>query len=175
LELGRTVTIELDSREKVWEGFAGNKRNRVRKAKKSGVEIFWGRSPKLFDTFIPMYNETMDNDGASGYYYFKKDFYNSILEDLKYNSLIFYAVFEDRIISMSIILFANKQMHYHLSATDREYRNLAPTTFCFMKRHAGELKMDIRHSIWVEVWAAGKTAFINLKKDLTRTQALIFV
>jgi len=127
LELGRTVTIELDSREKVWEGFAGNKRNRVRKAKKSGVEIFWGRSPKLFDTFIPMYNETMDNDGASGYYYFKKDFYNSILEDLKYNSLIFYAVFEDRIISMSIILFANKQMHYHLSATDREYRNLAPT------------------------------------------------
>jgi len=39
-----------------------------------------------------MYNETMDNDGASGYYYFKKDFYNSILEDLKYNSLIFYAV-----------------------------------------------------------------------------------
>jgi len=58
---------------------------------------------------------------------FKKDFYNSILEDLKYNSLIFYAVFEDRIISMSIILFANKQMHYHLSATDREYRNLAPT------------------------------------------------
>lgn len=127
LELGRTVTIELDSREKVWEGFAGNNRNKVRKAKKSGVEIFWGRSPKLFDTFIPMYNETMDNDGASGYYYFKKDFYNSILEDLKYNSLIFYAVFEDRIISMSIILFANKQMHYHLSATDREYRNLAPT------------------------------------------------
>ncbi|WP_265447571.1 lipid II:glycine glycyltransferase FemX [Acetivibrio straminisolvens] len=126
-ELGRTVTIELGSQEQMWEGFAGNNRNKIRKAKKSGVEIYWGRSRELIDVFIPMYNETMDKDDATDYYYFKNDFYNSILEDLKYNSLMFYAVFESKIISMSIILFSNQQMHYHLSASDRNYKNLAAT------------------------------------------------
>jgi len=47
-------------------------------------------------------------------------------------------------------------MHYHLSATDREYRNLAPTNLLLYEAACWELKMDIRHSIWVEVWAAGR-------------------
>jgi len=126
-KLGRTITIELDSQKQIWDSFTSNNRNMIRKAKKSGVEIYWGRSRELFDMFIPMYNQTMDKDDASDYYYFKNDFYNSILEDLKYNSLMFYAVFENKIISMSIILFSNQHMHYHLSTTDREYKSLAPT------------------------------------------------
>ncbi len=126
-KLGKTITIDLGSQNKIWENFSSNNRRRIRKAKKSGVEIYWGRNKELFDMFIPMYNETMAKDGASEYYYFRNDFYDSILQDLKYNSLMFYAVFESKIISMSIILFSNRQMHYHLSTTDREYRSLAPT------------------------------------------------
>jgi lipid II:glycine glycyltransferase (peptidoglycan interpeptide bridge formation enzyme) len=41
--------------------------------------------------------------------------------------LIFYAEFEGRIISASIILFSNGHQHYHLSASDREYQSLAAT------------------------------------------------
>lgn len=126
-ELGRTITIDLGSQEQIWKGLASNNRNKIRKAIKSGVEVYWGRSRELFDMFVPLYNGTMDKDDATEYYYFKKDFYDSILEDLKYNSLMFYAVFENKVISMSIILFSNQQMHYHLSAADREYQNLAPT------------------------------------------------
>lgn len=69
----------------------------------------------------------MDKDDAADYYYFQKDFYNSILSDLKYNSTMFYAVYRGKTIAMSIILFSNQQMHYHLSASDKEYQHLAPT------------------------------------------------
>ncbi len=125
--LGKTITVDLYSRNQIWDNLTSKNRNMIRKAKKSGVEIYWGRDPKLFDQFITLYNATMDKDNAKDFYYFKKDFYDSVLNVLKYNSLIFYGRYEGKIISMSMILYSNEQVHYHLSASDREYQYLAPT------------------------------------------------
>ncbi|WP_411738690.1 lipid II:glycine glycyltransferase FemX [Peribacillus sp. S4] len=125
--LGKTITMNLYSKDQIWSNITSKNRNVIRKAKKSGIEIYWGRNPKLFDEFISLYNKTMDKDNAKEYYYFKKDFYNSVLFDLKYNSLMFYAVYQKKIIAMSMILYSNLQMHYHLSASDREYQKFAPT------------------------------------------------
>lgn len=126
-DLGKTITIDLMSKEHIWENLSSKNRNVIRKAIKSGVEIYWGRSSKLISEFIPLYNATMNKDDATDYYYFDRDFYKSVLEDLKYNCLIFYAVYDQKIISMSMILFGNDNMHYHLSASDREYQSLAAT------------------------------------------------
>lgn len=126
-QLGRTITMNLNSQSQIWDELTSKNRNVIRKALKSGVEVFWGRDPKLFDKFITMYNATMDKDDAEEYYYFEKDFYQSIISDLKYNSLMFYAMYEDKIIAMSMMLFSNEQMHYHLSASEREYMKFAPT------------------------------------------------
>ncbi|MFC4557937.1 lipid II:glycine glycyltransferase FemX [Virgibacillus kekensis] len=125
--LGDTITVDLNSLDHIWNNFTSKNRNMIRKAMKSGVEIFWGRKPNLFDEFIGLYNATMDKDNALDYYYFNRDFYNSILNDLKYNSLMFYAMYEEKIIAMSMILYSNEQVHYHLSASDREYQHLAPS------------------------------------------------
>ncbi len=127
IDLGKTITMNLKSKEQIWNNLSSKNRNVIRKAIKSGVEIYWGRSPRLIDVFTPLYNATMDKDGATDYYYFNKEFYRSVLEDLKYNSLIFYALYNQRIVSMSIILFGSDSMHYHLSASDRDYQNLAAT------------------------------------------------
>lgn len=126
-DLGKTITIDLESKEQIWKNLSSKNRNVIRKAIKSGVEIYWGRSRKLISEFIPLYNATMNKEDATDYYYFDKDFYESVLEDLKYNYLIFYAVYDQKIISMSMILFGNDNMHYHLSASDREYQSLAAT------------------------------------------------
>lgn len=125
--LGKTITMNLTSEELIWDELTSKNRNVIRKARKFGVEIYWGRSEELYTEFIGLYNATMDKDNATDYYYFEKDFYKSLLHDLKYNSLMFYAVYEGQIIAMSIILYANQQMHYHLSASDRKYQYLAPT------------------------------------------------
>ncbi len=124
--MGKTVTMVLDSKEDIWNTLTSKNRNMIRKAEKSGVEIFWGRNPSLFEAFIPLYNQTMAKDEATDYYYFQKNFYESVHVDLKYHSLIFYAMYEGRIIAMAIIMFAGKQMHYHLSTTDVNYQHLAP-------------------------------------------------
>lgn len=126
-KLGNTVTIPLHSKKQIWEELNKKNRNVIRKAEKSGVEIYCGRSTKLMEEFIRMYNKTMDKDSAQDYYYFKEEFYESMLKDLKDHFLIFYAQLDESIISMAVIMFCNHQLHYHLSASEQAYQKYAPT------------------------------------------------
>lgn len=124
---GKTITMELKDKTQIWNDLSSKNRNCIRKSVKSGVEVFWGRDPELIEKFKVLYNAIMDKDQAKEYYYFDNDFYHSILHDLKNNSLIFYAVLNGKTIAMSIVLFSNNQMHYHLSASDINNQHLAPT------------------------------------------------
>lgn len=126
-ELGNTVTIHLDSKEEIWNNMNKKNRNVIRKAIKSGIKVYWGRDEDLFIKFKELYNQTMDKDQADDYYYFNDDFYSSICEDLKDHALLFYAKLDDKICAMSIILYGNKSMHYHLSASDKNFLQYAPT------------------------------------------------
>lgn len=123
-DLGRTVALDLTSPETIWENLTSKKRGKIRKAEKSGVTIHHGQGMELFQQFIPIYNSTMEKDDATGYYFFSKDFYEAIHTGLKDNYEMFYAEWEGKIIMMAIMLFANGQMHYHLSGSILEYRNL---------------------------------------------------
>ena len=133
IELGRTVAMDLTSPEIIWGNISSKNRNMIRKAEKNGVEIHHSKDKCLFEDFIRIYNLTMDKDHATDYYYFNKDFYDSIYCDLSDNYELFYATYNGVIIAMSIILFANEQMHYHLSGSLGEYRYLAPSNLLLYK------------------------------------------
>ena len=133
IDLGKTITLDLSSPEVIWENIVSKNRNMIRKAEKNGIEIYHSKDYSLFEEFIRIYNATMDKDNATDYYYFKDDFYKSIHTDLYDNYEMFYAVFEGKIIAMSIMIFANNQMHYHLSGSLIEYRNLAPSNLLLYK------------------------------------------
>ena len=133
IDLGKTVAFDLTSPEVIWDNIISKNRNMIRKAEKNGIVIKHGQGLELFDEFIKIYNATMDKDNAEEYYYFKHEFYESIHDDLKNNYEMFWAEYEGKIIAMSIMLFANKQMHYHLSGSIMEYRNLAPSNLLLYK------------------------------------------
>lgn len=133
IDLGKTIALDLSSPEVIWENIVSKNRNMIRKAEKNGIKIDHSKDFNLFEKFIQIYNATMDKDNATDYYYFKEDFYKSIHQDLYDNYEMFYAVYEGKIIAMSIMIFANKQMHYHLSGSLTEYRNLAPTNLLLYK------------------------------------------
>lgn len=133
IPLGQTIAIDLSSPEIIWENIISKNRNMIRKAEKSGVKIFSGRSEELYKAFIDIYNSTMEHDNAEEYYYFKPEFYNSICYDLPENAQVFYAVKDDEIIAASIMIVANGRMNYHLSGSKFEYRNLAPSNLLLYK------------------------------------------
>lgn len=133
IDLGKTIAIDLTSPEVIWENIISKNRNMIRKAEKNGIEIHHGKDLALFKDFRRIYNATMDKDNAEEYYYFGEQFYESIHNDLNENYEMFYAVLNGEIIAMSIMLFGNKQMHYHLSGSMIEYRNLAPSNLLLYK------------------------------------------
>ena len=133
IDLGKTIAIELTSPEVIWENIISKNRNMIRKAEKNGIEIRHGKEWPLFDDFRSIYNATMDKDHAEEYYYFRERFYESIHRDLNDHYEMFYAVLNGKIIAMSIILYGNRQMHYHLSGSLMQYRSLAPSNLLLYK------------------------------------------
>lgn len=133
IDLGKTVSMDLTSEEVIWKNIHSKNRNMIRKAEKNGIVIKHGQGLELFDDFIKIYNATMDKDNAEPYYYFKPEFYKSIHEDLKDNYEMFWAEYDGKIIAMSIMIYANGRLNYHLSGSDLHYRNLAPSNLLLYK------------------------------------------
>lgn len=133
IDLGKTIALDLSSEEVIWNNIISKNRNMIRKAEKNGIEIRHGKGLELFKDFKRIYNATMEKDNAEAYYFFGDAFYESIHSDLYDNYEMFYAVLNGEIIAMSIMLFANDQMHYHLSGSLMEYRNLAPSNLLLYK------------------------------------------
>jgi hypothetical protein len=133
MDLGKTIAMDLASPELIWENIHSKNRNMIRKAEKNGIVIEHGQGMELFDKFIEIYNATMDKDHADEYYYFKRPFYESIHNDLRDNYEMFYAKLGEKIVAMSIMIFANGRLNYHLSGSDIEYRNLAPSNLLLYK------------------------------------------
>lgn len=127
IQLGEVVHMDLTSFQVIWDNIISKNHNMIRKATKNGIKIYNGRFPEIYEQFRVIYNGTMDKDEAGTYYYFKPEFYASILDDLSHNAQVFFAEKEGKIIAASIMLTANGHMNYHLSGSLRDFYSLAPT------------------------------------------------
>lgn len=132
-ELGKTIALDLSNPDIIWANITSKNRNMIRKAEKSGIEIHHSDDPALFKDFKDIYDKTMFDDRAEEYYFFNDEFYQSIARDLKGHYQIFYATMSEKIISIAIMIFANDQLHYHLSGSLREYRSFASSNLLLYK------------------------------------------
>lgn len=117
----KTIYIKLDNEEQIWNDFEGRSRTTIRKALKNEVTIKTGLNNKMMDEFKNIYYNTMKRDGANSYYFFKKEFFDDIEQNLKDNATIYTAYINNIPISSSIIIYSGKNVHYHLSGSDKEY------------------------------------------------------
>ena len=128
IDLGNTIFIDTTTVDGIMENIKSKDRSTIRKAVKNGITVKLSDDPALFKEFIEIYNGTMLKDNAEEYYFFNSEFYQSIIDDLKGNWLMATAKLEDKIIAMSIMLFFNGHVHYHLSGSIFEYRSLNATS-----------------------------------------------
>lgn len=126
--LGPTVAIELDDKEKIWERYSSKNRSHIRVAMKEGVSVKIDNSKEAFEQFMKIYETTMDHDDADSYYYFDRDFFESVRKDLEGSGTIFTAYLGDVAIASSIMLYSEKYMNYHLSGQLFEYRRYSGTS-----------------------------------------------
>lgn len=133
IDLGNTIAMDLSSEEVIWTNIHSKNRNMIRKAEKNGIVIHHGKGLDLLMEFKEIYNATMVHDNAEEYYYFEDAFYESIDRDLNNHYEVFWAELDGKKIAMSIMIFANGWLNYHLSGSVFEFRNLAPSNLLLYK------------------------------------------
>lgn len=174
IEVGPTISMDLSSKDIIYNNLERNNRNKIRKAQKNGVIIKHGHESGLWDYFIPIYETTMDKDNATSYYYFQKEFFLSIEKDLKDNYEMFYALYEDKIIAMAIILYGNGKMHYHLSGSYPEYRNLAPTNLLLYEAACWGCELGLKEFHLGGGVGAGDDSLYKFKEGFNRHSSNMF-
>lgn len=170
VKLGNTVFLDLSSDDVIWSNITSKNRNVIRKAKKNNVKIYNGRFPEIFETFRLIYNETMNKDNASDYYYFKKEFYDSICEDLPNNAQIFYAMYENKVIAASIMLCANGYMNYHLSGSVKEFSRMAASNLMIYNAALWGRANGYRTLYLGGGVGSGEDSLFKFKKSFNRTE-----
>lgn len=123
---GNMVTIDLQSYEVLWKNLKDKCRNRIRKAQKNGIVVRHDCTYDSLMLFIELYNETMDRNNATNYYYFSKKFYENLYEQLRDYMELFYAIYEGEVISSYMVFYNQNGAHCHLGSTKSEYIKLSP-------------------------------------------------
>lgn len=108
----------------IQKNFKKSNRNAITAAKRKGVEIQISNSISALKVFHDLYVKTMSRLNADQSYFFTLSFLEKLLNVLSKNMIIFTAIHEGIPTSSSIFLFKSGIIHYWLSGSDSDYKNL---------------------------------------------------
>jgi lipid II:glycine glycyltransferase (peptidoglycan interpeptide bridge formation enzyme) len=120
-----TVYVDLQgSLEGIWnDTVSGKTRNAIRKAKKSGVSVRYSRADGI-SRFVNLYHGTMKRLEADTYYYFTEPYFDHLGQLIDESGTLIEAVHKSEVIASIVVLVGDVFSHYHLSASDTEFRKL---------------------------------------------------
>lgn len=121
----QTVAIDMQDENFYMVQFTSECRNRIKNASKRGVTIEIDEKCNRIDEFIELYYMTMDKNNASEYYYFGKNYFESLLSINDCQVMLINAIVEQKIIASVLYMISDGNMHYHLSANNPEYYKYA--------------------------------------------------
>ncbi|MFT5750403.1 MAG: lipid II:glycine glycyltransferase (peptidoglycan interpeptide bridge formation enzyme) [Ancylomarina sp.] len=117
------------NKDQIWNEYKSKVRRNVRKAIKSDVHLKLDFEGEHIDSFLKIYYETMERRHASEKYFFKKEFFDQIHDNLKGNFVYFYAIKDNEIISADLVLMSDNKIYTFLSATDSNAFQYRPNDF----------------------------------------------
>lgn len=170
--LKKTVYMDTSDTETIFRNMTPNSRNMIRKAEKNGVRIIHDRGQRIED-FIQVYEATMTNRNAQDYYYFEREYFDFLLQNFADHMTVFYAVYGEQIVSASIFFYNERYMHYHLSGTLPQFRNLAATNLLLYEAAKWAAGQKIRR-FHLGGGVANEDSLLSFKKHFNRNGLLDF-
>lgn len=120
----KTIAIDLTVNNILMDEINGKRRNQIRSAIKKGVKIQFDFDGITIEDFYRLYQNTIEKNHIGEYYWLSKQFLKEHFEKLYGNVFFINAIYENKIISSSMFIHCDKQMHYHFSANDYNYNSL---------------------------------------------------
>lgn len=125
----KTVATNLiDYGDPFMNEFKKSCRQKIRRAKREGMEVVFDFSGATIEEFYNIYQSTMDRNDAREYYYFDITYFNKMFELLKGHVFIANVELEDKTVASGVYMHYGKYLHAHLSGTYPDYLKLSPAT-----------------------------------------------
>jgi hypothetical protein len=140
----KVVCIRLESPEQILSDMTHNCRNRVRKARSSGVVFEAGYDERFMGIFRAIYERTMAHNHAKDYYYFNDAFFDSMLENLQGKAKIYLSVYNGLPVSVAFAIYSAGNAAFHFSGGIRDYMNLGTNNFLKYEAAKDLLNMGCR-------------------------------
>ena len=123
----KTVGTNLTYDDVIAKEFSKHKRKDIRKALKNPeIRYEVTENPSTLQDFLKIYYSTMDRDKADDYYYFKPDYFQTMLEKFREHITAGRVFLGDQLIAMGVYFRYGKYLHAHLSGTLSEYLDYSP-------------------------------------------------
>lgn len=148
-EVNKTVAIDLrlslEEQRKQYRKSNKSEINQLRK--KKGYTVKKAETKAEVDTFIHIYNETMQRVNADDYYFFEPDYFQKMLDNPNYASMLLLAIKEGEITAGAIFTITNNVMQYHLAGTAAAYIYDTPMKLILdeARLRGHQLQLDFLH------------------------------
>jgi hypothetical protein len=127
---GRTVSIDLtESESDVWSQVRHLHRRTINKARRKGLVASIDHEWEHLDTFIGIYQETMNRLGATRQYFFPRGYFERLRDDLGSQHSLCVVSFEGRVIAAGLYSHVNGIIQYLLAGSTLEGLDLGAVKF----------------------------------------------
>lgn len=110
----------------MWMEFAHKVRKNVNRARQLGVEIRIDHEGLELDSFLEIYEETMGRRNASHGYFFGREFFETMLRDLRGQYVFFHSVLQGQVVSSELVLVSEHHLYSFLGGTRSEFFQVRP-------------------------------------------------
>jgi len=125
--IGQTVSIDLTiSKEDKCGQYRTDHRQGIKKLKKAGFTCVEDLKLNYLDDFIRIYHETMSRVDAHPLYFFDKNYFDSLLRNMKGMMHLFACMKDGEVACMGVFSLCNGIVQYHLSGSCSRFRKYAP-------------------------------------------------
>ena len=104
----------------LWAGYESKVRKWVKLAEGSGLTTELDREGSRLDEFLAVYNSTMTRRGASDWYFFPREFFQSIVDKLPGQFVFFHTLQDGKVVSSDLVLCSQDYVYYFLGGTFEE-------------------------------------------------------
>lgn len=126
----QTVYLDLDKEYRtVWDEYASDNRNRIRKAEKLGITLETKNDLSALRTFSDLYHGRMEELEADENYFFGAEYFEKIMDLGTERFRVLLAKAGGEVVGGAILLLSARFVHYHLSSTPRRYQKYAANNF----------------------------------------------
>lgn len=103
-------------------------RKNIKHAQRANLNILIEENDDHLEDFLRIYYGTMERNGASEIFYFKREFFETINE-MSGQYVYIYVIYQEKIISAELIIFGSENAYSYLGGTDKDYFDVRPNDF----------------------------------------------